>query len=297
MLRRRSFFATIAMCAFILSVGAVQAAPETKQPVKLFIGGTADSDFINAVYGEVLKEYGYRVTYVQSDYAAHYTALQTGDIDISLGAWQTVPAMTQKALDSGKVVNYGPTGVIVTEGWWYNNALKQDCPDLPKWEALKQTSCIKALVTPETAPAGRFVDGPADWGTWSGDVIKKLGLSLTLVNSGSPAALIATYKGALDRNEPILIWGYVPNWLFEAKQGAFVQLPGWKSNYDVLKLGNKEENARIPNAIAILRAFHLATADVRTAMDRVDNGGKTAQEAAREWMAKNETVWRAWLPK
>ena len=124
-MKRHLAISAAGLLGALIILSTAEAAPETKQPVKLFFGGPADSDFINAVYGEVLKEYGYRVKYVQSDYAAHYTALQTGDIDISLGAWQTVPEMTQKALETGKVENYGPTGVKVTEGWWYDNALRR----------------------------------------------------------------------------------------------------------------------------------------------------------------------------
>ena len=99
----------------------VLAAAETKEPVKILFIGASDSDFINSIYGEVLKEYGYRVKYVQSDFGAHFLALENGDLDISLGAWQTIPAMTEKALATGKVKSYGPTGVKVVEGWWYTN--------------------------------------------------------------------------------------------------------------------------------------------------------------------------------
>ena len=278
-------------------VGAAMAAPETREPVRVVFTGTSDSDFINAVYGEVLKQYGYRVKYVQSDYAAHYTALETGDIDISLGAWQTVPEMTDKALASGKVVSYGPTGVKVTEGWWYSNSMKAKCPALPNWEALKDADCVKAVVTAETAPKGRFLDAPADWGVGSADFIKDKGLNLDAVNSGSGQALLASAKGALDRNEPYLGWGYEPNWVFSNAKGNFVERPGFHRDYDVLKLGNKEQNAKIPNAIAILKAYQMNAADVAVAMQQVDSGGLTAEGAAQDWMSKHEAVWKAWLPK
>jgi glycine betaine/proline transport system substrate-binding protein len=272
------------------------AAPETKEPVKILYTGSSDSDFINSVYGEVAKEYGYRVKYVQSDFGAHFLAIENGDLDITLGAWQTIPAMTEKALATGKVKSYGPTGVKVVEGWWYTNELAASCPGLPDWTAFKNPDCVKALESADTAPLGRYVDAPADWASDSADFIKKEGLPLANVNSGSPSALIAELKAAVDQKKPFLGWGYEPHWVINSTLGQYVNRPGFRPDNEVLKLGNIETNAKIPNAIHILEKFQLSREDVATAMDRIDNGGVTSQEAAQEWMAKNESVWKAWLP-
>ena len=294
----KSMLAAAAVAAVAFSPIPALADAETKEPVKILFINSSDGDFISAVYGEVLKETGYRVKYVQADYAAGYTAVETGDIDASLQAWQTTGVdLTKKVVDSGKVENYGPTGVKVSEGWWYTTELKAACPGLPKWEALKEEACIKALVVADTAPKGRYVDAPADWSTGAADRIKELSLNLTAVNSGSPAALVASIKGALDRKEPSLSWGFLPHWLLNANTGGFVELPGFKPNVDVLKLVNKAAFAKIPKAAAILKAFTLSADVVAVAMDTQDNGGKTAEQAAHDWMAKNEATWKTWLPK
>ena len=274
------------------------AAPETKEPVKVFMVNSSDTDFIEAVYGELLKKMGYRVKYVQADFVAHFSALETGDIDVSLGAFQTNGVeLTKKAVSSGKVENFGPTGVKVTEGWWYSSELKAACPGLPAWEALKEAKCVKALETTDTAPKGRYVDAPADWGTGAADRIKELGLNLTSINSGSAGALVATVKGSLDRKEPLLAWGFLPHWLYTEKAGAFVNLPEQKerSNVDVLKLANKKKMAQIPQAAALLKAFTLSANDVREAMVEIDTKGVTVEAEARKWVAKNEAIWKKWI--
>jgi glycine betaine/proline transport system substrate-binding protein len=274
------------------------AEVETKTPIKILMINSSDGDFIAAVYGEVLKEAGYRVKYVPGDYVAGYSAVATGDIDVSLAAWQTTGVeLTKAALETGKVEDYGPTGVKVTEGWWYSANLKAACPGLPNWEALKAPACAAALATAETAPKGRYLDAPADWGTLSDQAIKELGLDLTLVNSGSAAALTASVKGALDRNEPILAWGYVPHWLYNDRVGGFVERPGFIPNVDVLKLGNKKtlETAKI--AAQILKAYSVPAEAVAIAMNDMDNNGVKPEDAARAWMAANESTWRAWIPQ
>ncbi len=289
-------FIAVGLALVVNSMSAL-AAPETKDPIKIYMGGTSDSDFIDAVFGQLLKKYGYQIKYVQSDYAAHYKALQTGEIDVSLGAWQTVPSMTEEAIASGKVESFGPTGVKVTEGWWFSNELRAACPGLPDWTALKQETCIAALQTSVTAPKGQFVDAPADWAVGSEDFAKENDLQLVIVPSASPGSLIASLKGALDHHKPILAWGYEPHWVIDPSKGDFVERPGLKRNNDVLKLANKETANKVPGMIAILEAFTLSADDVRAAMKRIDVGGLDVDQAADDWLAAHEDVWRAWLPK
>lgn len=292
-------FAATMFTGTLFSAGPAAAADvETKTPIKVLFINSSDGDFIGAVYGEVLKEAGYRVKYVPGDYVAAYTAVGTGDIDVNLAAWQTTGVdLTKAALATGNVEDYGPTGVKVSEGWWYTAATKAACPGLPNWEALKDPGCVKALATAETAPKGRYLDAPADWGTQSDKSIADLGLDLTLVNSGSASALMASVKGSLDRKEASLSWGYVPSWMFSDKAGGFVARPGFLPNVDILKLGNKKTLATAKIAASILKAFTLSADDVAIAMNDIDNGGKKPEEAARDWMAKNESTWKAWIPK
>ncbi|MFL9945831.1 glycine betaine ABC transporter substrate-binding protein [Paraburkholderia agricolaris] len=281
------------MC--VASLTSHAAVPETATPITVPFINSSDSDFINAVYGEALKKLGYKVKYVTVDSAAQYTAVQTGDLAVSLGAWQTTGVeMTKAALDSGKVQNFGPTGVKVTEGWWFPDYVIQACPKLPSYEALKDPACVKALATADTAPKGRYVDAPADWGTRSDERIKKLQLPFALINSGSPAALLATFQGAIDRKQPILGWMYTPNWFTKKNPGQFVRFPDSRPEVDVLKLANKQEIAQVPVAARVLQHLTLNKEDVAVAMDHIDNGGSSPEKEADAWLDKHADAWSAW---
>ena len=67
-----------------------------------------------------------------------------------------------EATATGKVENLGETGMSAIEEWWYPEYMKEKCPGLPDWEALKK--CAEQFSTPETAPKGRYLGGPGDLG-------------------------------------------------------------------------------------------------------------------------------------
>ena len=59
---------------------ALARSPNSNEPVKLPIMQSSDFDFIVTVYGEVLKEAGYRVEYVNADYTASFPGVKAGDL-------------------------------------------------------------------------------------------------------------------------------------------------------------------------------------------------------------------------
>lgn len=90
------------------------------------------------------------------------------------------------------------------EEWWYPAYVEELCPGLPDWEALN--GCAKMFATPETAPKGRFLAGPADWLKKDAERVEGLGTDFEVVNAGSAAALWAELKSSSQRNEPIVLF-------------------------------------------------------------------------------------------
>ena len=289
--------------------------PLSNQPVKLPIMQSSDFDFIVTVYGEVLKEAGYRVEYVNADYSATFTGVKAGDLDVTMG-WDSTPDLISDVIDSGKGINAGSSGVAIEEGWWYPAYVEEVCPGLPDWEALKNPDCMEALSTAETAPMGRYVGVPAGWSSFTEERIEAFGLDMENVSSGSPITMAATIQGAIQRGEPVMGWGYNPHWLMATNEGGFVEFPdyapecyedpAWGINPDktydcgfasgyVWKLANLEFTRREPFATRILFLMNLDENVVGIGMNRVDNEGVTLIEAAREWMDANEERWTLWI--
>ena len=44
---------------------------------------------------------------------------------------------------TGKTEVFGPTGMQAKEEWWYPEYMKEKCPGLPNWEALKDPACAE----------------------------------------------------------------------------------------------------------------------------------------------------------
>ena len=68
----------VGLAAAVVGIAApVQAGsglePSSNTPIKLPIMQSSDFDFIVTVYGEVLKEAGYRVEYINADYSASFS--------------------------------------------------------------------------------------------------------------------------------------------------------------------------------------------------------------------------------
>lgn len=301
----------------VLSCGlASPARSETTGTVRLPLINSADFDTLSTAFGSILKEAGYTVEYVAVDYTAHFQGIVTGDFPLTTGAWATTPAPVQDALDSGKVEDFGPTGVEVREGWWYPTHVKEVCPGLPDYKALKEPDCIKALATAETAPRARFVNAPADWTTDVDKRAEALGIDIDIISAGTPVALAAAITGAVDKKEPILAWGYSPYWLTAKYEGEWVAFPeaedacftdpawginpnatwdcGYKSG-EIGKLANKDFIAAHPKLAGILRAFKMSTNDVGRATEEVDVKGRDMQEVIDEWMQANRATWEPWI--
>ena len=115
----RSSVAVAVLVAFMPLAQAAQ--PEFQDPVRLAVFNTPDADFVTYIYGGVLEKAGYQVDYTHTDYAAHFTAIEFGDIDVAPAVWASVKALMDAAIASGEVKSLGSVGVSVRETWWYPN--------------------------------------------------------------------------------------------------------------------------------------------------------------------------------
>ena len=145
--------------------------------------------------GEALKNAGLNVEYVPADYLAQFAGLKTGDLHVAMEIWETTgrDAMDE-ATGTGKVENLGETGMTAIEEWWYPEYMKEKCPGLPDWEALKK--CAEQFSTPETAPKGRYLGGPVTWGGFDEERVAALDLPFEVVHAGTDAALFAELESA-----------------------------------------------------------------------------------------------------
>jgi len=306
---------SIALVAMLAAAPAL--AQESSDPIKLTLHDWSGQLITTKLMGEVLEEAGYNVEYVQADYIAQFAGLKTGDLDVAMEIWETTgrEAMDE-AFATGKVVNFGETGLQAIEEWWYPSYMVEKCPGLPNWEALKD--CAGEFATPETAPLGRYLGGPVTWGGFDEERVEALGLDFEVVHAGTDAALFAELESAYQRKAPIMLWVYAPHWAPSKYDGAFVEFPPYSAEcyndpsaginpdaaYDcgkprgpIWKVGWVGVADKWPGAAAAIENFKLTNAEYGAMVADVDLNGKSVEDTVAAWMDANKDKWMGWIAK
>lgn len=78
----------LAVSALALTIGAGWAQ-ESTDPIKLTLHDWTGQLITTQLMGEVLKQAGYNVEYVQADYLAQFAGLETGDLHVAMEMWET----------------------------------------------------------------------------------------------------------------------------------------------------------------------------------------------------------------
>lgn len=310
--------------AAALSLGLLTAlapmsakAVESTDPIKLTLHDWTGQLITTKIMGEVLKKAGYTVGYVQADYLAQFAGLKTGDLHVAMEIWATTGREAlEEAVASGGVENLGETGLQAIEEWWYPDYVKEKCPGLPNWEALKD--CGELFSTPETAPKGRYLGGPVTWGGFDEERVEALDLPFEVVHAGTDAALFAELESAEQRKAPIVLWIYAPHWAPAKYKGEFVEFPSfepacytdaaWGSNPDathdcgkprgpIWKAGWSGVKDKWPGAYAAIKALTLDNDEMGRMVGEVDLDGKSVDDVVADWMAANENRWSTWIKK
>ena len=308
--------AMLAAAAFAAASPAL-AEPESQDPIKITLHDWTGQLITSNIMGEVLKTAGYNIDYVVADYIAQFAGLGTGDLTLAMEMWETTgrEAMDE-ATATGNVENLGETGMLAKEEWWYPLYMKDKCPGLPNWEALKDPACAEAFSIAETAPKGRYLGGPVTWAGFDDERVEALDLPFEVIHAGTDAALFAELESAYQRQAPILLWIYSPHWAPAKYDGEWVEFPPYSSEcyldpsvglnpdlaYDcgkpegpIWKVAWAGMKDKWPGAHKAAVAFNISSDEMNALVAAVDLDGKSVEEVVAGWLAANEARWRAWI--
>lgn len=300
-----------------MAAGTASAAPESKDPIKITLNDWTGQLISAHIMGEILKKEGYNVEYVPADYLAQFSGMGTGDLTVAAEVWATT---AQEALDAavktGGVENVGSSGMEAREDWWFPEYMKEKCPGLPDWKALK--TCAAAFATPDTAPKGRYLGGPSTWGGYDEERVEALGLPFEVIHAGTDAAMFAELKSAYERKAPIVLWIYTPHWAPIKYKGEFIEFPAFEAacyedpewgvnkemKYDCAKPRGPIWKAvwagmqkKWPGAYEIIKNYQFNNQTMGELAARVDIDGQKVEDVAADWVNKNEPTWKAWVKK
>lgn len=296
--------------------GGEAAAPEPQSYTVKLAENPWTGSMVNVNVAKILLEeqLGYPVEIVTIDENAQWASLAGGDLSASLEVWPSGHAenVAQYIDDLGVVENIGLIGPIGKIGWYTPSYMVERNPALATWEGFKDPAVAAEYATAETGSNGQFLAGDPSWVQYDADIIKNLGLPLQVVNAGSEQAILAALDSAYSREDPILFYFWTPHSIHAKYDLTEVELPAYSDECyakaasggvdcdypadDLFKIAWAGLKDAAPSAYTFLKNMNYSTEDQISMVAAVELDGKTAEQAARDWIAANEETWRAWLP-
>ena len=293
--------------AMLLAAAATGHAAELgakDEPIKLAILEWTGAHVSTHIAGQLLEKLGYKIEYVTAGNFPHFSGLADGTLSASVEIWlNNVGDIFPKVLAEKKIEDIGSLGLNTEEGWLYPKFMEEICPGLPDWTALAKPDCVQALSTPETAPSGRFLDYPADWGSRAATIIADNDLPYIAVPSGSEGALVAELGAAAAAKTPLIMMFWGPHYALAENDVGWVTMPPCKEQNndhcitppDVDKVVWSGFGEKWPAAYALLKAFTMDASEQQKLMLSVDKQGKDLDTVVKEWISNNEAVWKPWM--
>ena len=304
--------ATLA-ATMVFSAGAMAQAgnvPESTDPIKVINNDWTGQLFSTAIVGGLLEEMGYNIEYVSAGALPQHPGIAQGNLHLQTEVWtNNVGDLYPGLVKQGDIVVVGNLGLEPKEGWIYPPYMEEKCPGLPSYKALFE--CQQAFANASTFPKGRLITYPADWGTRSRDLVASVNMPFEPIPGGSEGAMMAELKSAYAAQEPILMMIWQPHWIFADLDLNWVE---WnKIEGECVEESQKKETAcgfqqaevhkvvwggfekKWPAAYKMVTNFTLTNEDENWAIFEVDNNGRDVKDVAKEWLAKNESLWKGWI--
>ncbi|MDY7029213.1 MAG: glycine betaine ABC transporter substrate-binding protein, partial [Spirochaetota bacterium] len=128
-------------------------------------------------------------------------------------------------------------------------------------------------------------------------VIDSYGLDVKLMASSGPA-MTAALKDAYENEEPIVVTGWRPHWMFGKWDLRFLE----QDQEQVWGVGNIHIMARKdlredkPELAQFLSNFFFTDAELGSLMVAIEESDEDIEDVARQWMNDNMDVVEKWIP-
>ena len=284
------------------------------EPIVLPVNHWASQKLLIKIVGNKIEQLGYKVDYLPMNSTLELGALRKGFIHFQVELWQSHddgPFM--KAVSKGYVEDMGLHRAIGREDWWYPSYVKELCPGLPKWQALKKCSAI--FSRQGSGSKGVYFTGP--WNYRDAELIRALELNFTIERLDNAQQLWQELRAAEKNIKPIILLNWQPNWVDVRIKGDFIEFPdfeksceqdpSWGVNKEMtFDCGNPKVTLikkaawpglknRWPCVYQLLKKVNLTTEMIAeaSALNSVDKNNE--QQAITAWLAKFSDQSQDWL--
>ena len=156
----------------------------------------------------------------------------TGQVDAVLENWGHNDLVANYITKQKTAQDAGPAGVKGIIGWYVPPWMAQKYPDITSWKNLNKYASL--FKTSESGGKGQLLDGDPSYVTNDQALVKNLKLNYKVVEGGSEAALITSFRQAQAKKTPLLAYFYQPQWFFNEVNLVKVNLPKWTKGCDAV---------------------------------------------------------------
>lgn len=272
--------------AVLLAVGGIAAVS--------FFSDKADKGTVNLAYvewdsevastnvvGEVLKQMGYEVNMTPLDNAIMWESIAKGESDAMVSAWlpNTHEAQFDQYKDSLDPLDANLEGAKV--GLVVPSYMDVDSIEDLTDEASKVITGIEPGAGVVSA-AEKALSTYPNLNGWE-------------VQTSSSGAMVIALDQAIKNEEPIVITGWSPHWMFSKYDLKYLEDPrkamgDAETINSMAREGLKED---MPEAYEVIKKFNWETEDIEEIMLKVNNGD-SPEEAAKQWIEDNPDKVAEW---
>jgi glycine betaine/proline transport system substrate-binding protein len=263
-----------------IGLGSLSNTKETKKINLSYVEWDTEVASTNVV-AEVLKGMGYDVTITPLDNSIMWESVSKGESDGMVSAWLPKTHGSQYAQYKDQVDDLGAnlTGAkvgIAVPSYMNVNSI-EELTD----QAGKKITGIEPGAGVVTAAENTIkqYDNLKDW----------------TVETSSSGAMTVALGQAIKKQEPIVITGWTPHWMFAKYDLKYLADPkkamgNAEEIHTIVRKGLKEDQ---PEAYKVLDHFHWSEKDMEKVMLEINNG-KDPQQAAQDWIKENQKTVDSW---
>ena len=156
----------------------------------------------------------------------------TGQIDAVLENWGHQDLVATYIDKQKTAEDAGQTDLKGIIGWYVPPWMVQKYPDITNWKNLNKYAAL--FKTSESGGKGQLLDGDPSYVTNDAALVKNLKLNYKVVEGGSEAALITSFRQAQAKKTPLLAYFYQPQWFFNEVPLVKVNLPKYTTGCDAV---------------------------------------------------------------
>jgi glycine betaine/proline transport system substrate-binding protein len=292
--------------ALLAGAGSAASAAEMgakDEAIKLAVLEWVGNNVSVHMAGQLLEKMGYKVEYVTAGSFPQFTGLADGSLSATIEVWMNnVGDIYPKVKEAGQIEDLGNLKLETKEGWAYPKHMEQICPGLPDWSALMKPECVQALSTPDTAPNGRFLDYPADWGSRAATILKDNEMPYQAIAAGSEGAMVAELDAATAAKTPLIMMFWGPHYSLARNDVGWVTMPPCKSQDNAHCINPPDANKIVwsgfkgkwPAAYEFLKLFEVSAEEQQKMMLRID-AGENIDAVVKDWVDTHEDRWGPWV--